>query len=232
MKTQKHPLIGVALGPGDPELITLKGFKALQDADLIYYPASVITEDAIESFSKPILDSYQLDVECRPLLFPMTGKGRSEFYNNAYQTLKAEVEKGKRVVLVNEGDLLFYSTFGYVLALAKADGMAVEAISGIPAFVAAGAASLTPIVEGNTSFTVIARPQSFAQIKEELQKEQVVVVMKMKVLKEWYAFLKEEQCTFTYIEKVGTKEEYISENIDDLAQRVIPYFALIRMELK
>lgn len=230
MSTQKHPLVGVALGPGDPEMVTLKGYKALQNADIIYYPASSIKGDEVVSFSKPILDSYSLDVECQPLLFPMTGKGREEFYNNAYQVLKAEVDKGRKVVLVNEGDLLFYSTFGYILALANADGMAVEPISGIPAFVAAGAAAKLPIVEGNTSFTVIARPDSFAQIKAELEKDHVVVVMKMKVLKDWYAFLKEEGCRFTYVEKVGTKDEYITQNIADLEERLIPYFALIRME--
>ena len=224
---QKHPLIGVALGPGDPDLITLKGHKALQDADVIYYPASVVEADRIESFSKPILDAYQLPVECKPLCFPMTGKGRDTFYQEAYEVLKSDVEKGLKVVLVNEGDLLFYSTFGYILAIAKADGMEVEAISGIPAFVASGAAALTPIVEGNTTFTVIARPQSFDQIKNELDKNSSVVVMKMKVLKGWSDFLKKEGCHFTYIEKVGTAQQYITSNIDDLLTREIPYFALI-----
>ena len=224
---QRYPLVGVALGPGDPELITLKGHKALQDADVIYYPISAINGDRIESFSKPILDAYELEVECKPLCFPMTGKGRDIFYQEAYKVLKSEVEKGMKVVFVNEGDLLFYSTFGYLLAIAKADGMQVEAISGIPAFVASGAAALTPIVEGNTTFTVIARPQSFAQIKNELDKNSSVVVMKMKVLKGWYDFLRTEGYAFTYIEKVGTAQQYITSNIDDLHDREIPYFALV-----
>lgn len=227
---QKYPLIGVALGPGDPELITVKGLKALQDADVIYYPASVVDGDNIASFSKPILDAHALETECKPLCFPMTGKNREAFYQEAYEVLNADVLAGKKVVIVNEGDLLFYSTFGYVLAIAKADGMVVEAISGIPAFVASGAAALTPIVEGNTTFTVIARPQSFEQIKEAIDNKCSVVVMKMKVLKGWYDFLKEEKCPFTYIEKVGTAQQYITSDIDDLKDRVLPYFALIMFE--
>jgi len=227
---QKYPLIGVALGPGDPEMITVKGLKALKDADVIYYPASVIDGDRIVSFSKPILDAYNLEQECKPLCFPMTGKNREAIYQEAYETMKADVAKDKKVVIVNEGDLLFYSTFGYILALAKADGLLVEAISGIPAFVASGAASLVPIVEGDTTFTVIARPKSFDQIKAELEKNSAVVVMKMKVLKGWYDFLKSGDCSFSYIEKVGTAQQFVSHNIEDLHDRVIPYFALILLK--
>lgn len=225
-----NKLIGVALGPGDPEMITLKGYKALQNADVIYYPASVVDGDRIESFSKPILDAYELNTVCKPLYFPMTGKNREAFYQEAYAVLKQEIIAGKNVVLVNEGDLLFYSTFGYILAIAKDDGMEVEAISGIPAFVASGAAALTPIVEGNTTFTVIARPQSFDQIQEEINRDSSVVVMKMKVLKGWYEFLKNENCNFTYIEKVGTKEQFVTSKVEDLAHRDIPYFALIMLK--
>lgn len=227
---QKYPLIGVALGPGDPELITVKGLNALKNADVIYYPASVVDGDRIESFSKPILDAYNLEVECKPLCFPMTGKNREAFYQEAYEQLKADVILDKKVVIVNEGDLLFYSTFGYILALAQGDGMIVEAISGIPAFVASGAASLMPIVEGDTTFTVIARPKSFDQIKAELQKKSSVVVMKMKVIKGWYEFLKSGDWEFSYIEKVGTPQQFVTSNIEDLHDREVPYFALILLK--
>ena len=67
-------LTGVGLGPGDPELITVKGLKALLAADVVFYPATDISEGGQVSFSARILDGLNLNVPCKPLLIPMSGQ--------------------------------------------------------------------------------------------------------------------------------------------------------------
>ncbi len=222
-------LTGIGLGPGDPELITLKAMKALNEADLVFYPASSVKKEKIQSFSLKILEQLEIKAECRPLEIPMTGKNREQRYSEAYQQVKAEMVKEKNVVVVNEGDVLFYSTFGYLFKLAKDDGVDCHVIPGIPAFIAAGATGDQPLVEGNAGFNLIARPQSFGQIEEKLdaEPEATLAVMKMKVLDGWYDFLNKINRPFLYVEKAGTLEEFVTSAVEELKNREVPYFSVI-----
>ncbi len=220
-------LIGVGLGPGDPELITLKGLKALKNADVIFYPATDMSATNQISFSARILDALDLDTPCVPLHIPMSGKNRAENYKKAFDIIYKEYQAGKSVAVVSEGDLLFYSTFGYLLELAKEHQLEVELIPGIPAFIAAGSQAERAIVEGNKQFKVIARPGNFDEITIGLQNNATLVVMKISVLEDWYAFLKQCKRPFFYIERVGTEHQFSTTDIKDLAFRKIPYFSLI-----
>lgn len=222
-------LTGIGLGPGDPEMVTLKALKALRQADVIYYPATGSESGSIKSFSLEILQQLNITTECRPLIIPMTDKNRDEIYRKAYQIIKRSLVEGKEVAVVNEGDVLFYSTFGYLLKMASADNVECCVISGIPAFIAAGSLGASPIVEGNSGLNLIARPKSFEQIDQKLQAnpDDTLVVMKMKVLNGWYNFLKECSRPFLYVEKAGTTDEFVTSNVEDLKDREIPYFSVI-----
>ncbi len=224
---KRAKLTGVGLGPGDPELITVKGLKALQSADVIFYPATDISEAGQVSFSARILDALNLNVPCEPLLIPMSGKKREQNYSNAFEIIEQAYNAEKNVVVVSEGDLLFYSTLGYLLRIANEKGIECQLIPGIPAFIAAGAEGSQAIVEGNQQFSVIARPKSFDEINAALKDNSTLVVMKMSVLDNWYSFLKECERPFFYIERVGTEQQFSSSDYNDLESRRIPYFSLI-----
>ncbi|NOU61125.1 precorrin-2 C(20)-methyltransferase [Marinifilum caeruleilacunae] len=220
-------LIGVGLGPGDPELITLKGLKALQDVDLIFYPASEVQKSKTTSFSLQILEQLNVDTNCLPLCIPMTGKNRDEHYQKAFEKIHSELQKGKDVAVVSEGDALFYSTFGYLLKLAQEADLDCDVIPGIPAFIASGAEGERPVTEGNQALKVIARPKDFKEIEEALNQKQTLVVMKMSVLDGWSDFLQQQNRSFFYIERVGTAQQYSTSDVKDLQMRTIPYFSLI-----
>jgi precorrin-2/cobalt-factor-2 C20-methyltransferase len=220
-------LTGVALGPGDPELITVKGLKALQKADVVYYPATELSDKGATSFSVRILDELNIDTPCEPLLIPMMGKDRQKHYQNAFDTICRSVEAGKDVVVVSEGDLLFYSTFGYIYALAVESGLDCDLVPGVPAFIAGGAMGKSAIVEGKQSLKVIARPQNYDQIEEALQENGTVVVMKMSVLKEWEQFLAKLNRRFLCVERVGPPQQFATSDIAEVSSRRIPYFSLI-----
>lgn len=221
-----YNITAVGLGPGDPDLITVKGLKKLQEADVVYFPASKIEADNVKTFSGKILDAYNLKCELKPIHFPMTGKGRERIYDAAYNTL-LEAAKTKKVVIANEGDILFYSTYGYIQNRANRDGIKCETVPGIPAFVAASSAIQHPVVDGNKNFRVLARPSNFEEVKFALRNDSSVVIMKMKVLDGWYDFLKEMGRDFFYVEHVGCSDEYLTSNIEDLKDRKIPYFSML-----
>lgn len=220
-------LTGVGLGPGDPELITVKGLKTLQSADIIFFPATDLSKEKHVSFSVQILDALKIETTCQPLLIPMSGIDRDKHYQEAFERIYKEYNSGKNVVVVAEGDLLFYSTFGYLLKIAEQKGIECELIPGIPAFIAAGAEGKQAIVEGNQHFSTLARPNDFDEIKAALKENSTLVVMKMSVLNNWHDFLKDCQRPFFYIERVGTTEQFSTSDFNDLKSRRIPYFSLI-----
>jgi precorrin-2/cobalt-factor-2 C20-methyltransferase len=223
-----HPITGVGLGPGDPELITIKGLKALQQADVIFYPATSVNGGQITSYSKTIIDHFPLKAKCKPMLFPMKSKNRFDYYQIAYNSIREDVLQGLKVVIVSEGDLLFYSTFGYLLPMAKADSLICELIPGIPAFIHSASIGQIPLVEEQDDITVIAKPNSFEDVKKVIELHSTVVVMKMSILKDdWAKFVENCNRQFFYIEKAGTTEQFTATTAHELKDRVIPYFSLI-----
>ena len=218
-------LTGVSLGPGDPELITLKGLEKLRNADMILYPAT--DRNQHKSFSRKVLDQLDINTEKQPLLIPMTGKDRTFHYDRAWQQVKDEMQKGKHVAVVSEGDALFYSTFGYLLNRARQEGIHVDVVPGVPAFIAAGACGDMPIVDGQNGVEVMARPDSFEQLSRALEEPKTLVVMKMLVLDDWPAFLKQCRRPFLYVESLGTPEQFVATTAEELENRKIPYFSLI-----
>ncbi len=223
----KGTFTGVGLGPGEPELITLKGFRALQAADIIFYPVSSLENGQHRSFSVNILDGLEINKPCEPLLFPMKGKGTQKFYKEAFLRIKGEYENGKNVVLVSEGDLFFYSTFGYIFKLAKEAKIPCRLVPGIPAFIAASALGDQPLVEKTTGLEVMAKPESFYAVLEALERQSTLVIMKMSVLNGWHLFLKKCGRPFLYAERVGSDNEFFTSNADELEFRKIPYFSLL-----
>jgi len=222
-----YQLIAVGLGPGDPDLISVKGLSALQSADEIFYPASKLQANKIQSHSLQILNHYNLNAKLSPFHTPMTGIDRELFYMEAWKKIKASLTQSKKVAVVSEGDLLFYSTFGYILELAKKDQFKCKLIPGITAFANSASEAQIPIVEGNRPFKVIARPESFEEIEKELAKNQSLVIMKIKSLNGWFEFLNKTDRSFIYAEKTGTNEQFITSDIKELENHSIPYFSLI-----
>ena len=76
----------------------------------------------------------------------MAGSAK-KYYCEAFGQIKAALEKGKNVVMISEGDLLFYSTFGYIFKMACEEGIPCQLIPGIPAFIAAGTLGVRPLAE-------------------------------------------------------------------------------------
>ena len=99
---------GVALGPGDPELLTIKALRILQESDVIFYPGSTFN-GVQKSFVYPLLEFHNLrDKDLRGFYLEMSDD-RSQS-KKVYETTAFEIQKlatqGKKVVIVCEGDML------------------------------------------------------------------------------------------------------------------------------
>lgn len=141
-------LYGVGVGPGDPELMTLKAVRLIRENDVIALPGKVPEETV----------AYKIAVQAVPELenktlmgidFPMIRDREllEEQYRQNALLLEQVLKSGKNVVFLTLGDVTVYSTFCYVQTYVRNDGFGVEFISGIPAFCASAAALKEPLVE-------------------------------------------------------------------------------------
>ena len=212
-----HPIHFVSLGPGDPELITLKGLKTLQKADIIYCPATQ---------GKHGIISRATDI------LPMS-KERTDAlnaYNELFLDAQAEYLKGKQIVIVAEGDAGFYSSIQYVYDKFEETGIPVDRIAGIPAFIAAGALAGIHIVKQEEQINVIPGTASFDELSAKIENGMIIVIMKLPGCQEaihtcirQYA----DKAVFHYFENVGTRKEYYTTDIATIHSKDFPYFSLL-----
>ncbi len=152
--------IGIGVGPGDPELITLKAVKALQAADIICIPKSHANKPSLAfTMVKNILDQRKQPAEILELIFPMT---KDELGNKALWTKNAgiiaeKVASGKVIAFITLGDPMFYSTFIYLYQSLKEEypKLHLEIIPGVTSLTACAASAKIPLAEKEEVVSVI-----------------------------------------------------------------------------
>ena len=223
----KGKISGVSLGPGEPELITLKALKALQEADIIYCPGT-----QTKSRSRDILQALPINMERVRLFHVPMSKDRT-LANQAYDTICTEiatfVATGKNVAITAEGDSGFYSSVNYMFDKLASMNLPVTSIAGVPAFIAAGAISGLHIVKQEEKLIVLPGIVTAEELASLLTRGHVVVIMKLsQCTDEIHRFMQaNRQHEFHYYENVGTTNELHSINYKDIIQKEYPYFSLM-----
>lgn len=227
-----HPINFVSLGPGEPELITVKGFKQLQQADIVYCPATRNKQGNIVSRAADIVRELGIDeAVIKSFMLPMS-KNRTDAWT-AYDTLYNEAvccyENGKQIVVVAEGDAGFYSSIQYIYDKFTEAGILVQRTAGIPAFIAAGALAGLHIVKQEEEIVVIPGTSSSEELSEKIKTGYVIVIMKLsQCVEAVHACMREHQQTqFHYFENVGTEKEYYTADKDIIINKSFPYFSLM-----
>ena len=159
MTTSARPgkLYGVGLGPGDPELATLKAVRVIRQADVVAAP--VARPDG-ESYALELAASYLRPGQpVERLLFPMARDlaDRRAHRRTAAAAVLAHLAAGRTVAFLTEGDPTIHSTFLYVLA-EMPEGVAVEIVPGVSAITAAAAQAGVPLVNGGQRLAVLPAP--------------------------------------------------------------------------
>ena len=170
---------GIGVGPGDPELLTMKAIKAIGEVDVLIAPKTEKKEGSVAlNIARPYLKE---SVEIVYQVFPMTRDFADD--STAWEENKAEIlallDAGKNVGFLTLGDAMFFSTYIYVFRLLKSEDVDVVTIPGIPAFIAIASQAGYPIVEGNDILAVIPATAPLDDIKKTLSVVDNAVLMKV-----------------------------------------------------
>ncbi len=170
---------GIGVGPGDPELLTVKAINALKKIDVLIAPK---TEKKSDSVALSIAEPYlKPSIEIIFQTFPMVKDFAEEteiFEANKEEILKI-LRAGKNVGFATLGDPMFYSTYIYVFRLLEKCGVKIVTIPGVPAFLAIAAQIGRPLAYGNDILTIIPATAELAAINNFLDKADATVLMKV-----------------------------------------------------
>ncbi|MGD1885648.1 MAG: precorrin-2 C(20)-methyltransferase [Cohaesibacteraceae bacterium] len=170
-------LYGVGLGPGDPELLTLKAHRLINSAKIIAYPAP----DNGESFARSIAAPYIApEAEEIPIVIPMRVERfpAQDVYDAAARTLGARLSNGEDVVVLCEGDPFFYGSFMYLFQR-FADRFPVECVPGVTSMTACSAVIQQPLCARNEALSVVPAPLSEAELTSRLSSGGAFAIIKV-----------------------------------------------------
>jgi len=225
-------LYGIGVGPGDPELLTLKGVRLINEADVIFTAASSKNSYSLAvEIAKPHISKLTRIIS---LSFPMTKDEevtRAAWNENALEIANV-LKKGLTAAFLTLGDPTTYSTFGYILkslenVMPEAD---IETVPGITSFHAAAARLNRTLVEAEESLLITSGAYGGDHLRKCTDSIQNIVMMKAykntrdinQALKD-AGFYKDSVA----ISKCGRKGEEIIKNLDELETREPDYWTLI-----
>lgn len=148
-------LYGVSVGPGDPELVTLKAVKILKKCRVIAAPVTRGEKRAALSITERVCDISEKTVLDLPFTMSRDEQVLAESHKAAAELIIPYLAEGISVAFVCIGDISVYSTFSYISRLVKEHGFRIEVIPGVTSFCAAAAAAGEPLVTGTEPLIVI-----------------------------------------------------------------------------
>lgn len=172
----KGTLYGVGTGPGDSQLVTRRAWSLIESAAVIAYPAP---DDGVSFARSIVADAISDDAIEIPMVVPMRS-GRmpaQNIYDQGAATIKTHLDAGRDVIVLCEGDPLFYGSFMYLLARLR--DYEVEVIPGITSMTACAAAEAHPLVARNDILTILPAPLDDATLEAAIKKAEAVVIIKV-----------------------------------------------------
>ena len=223
-------LFGVGVGPGDPELLTLKALRRIKEADVIAVPG----EEPRDSVAYKIVKGAWEQLEEKPLMavpMPMTKDPEKlkASHDTGAELIREKLDEGKNVIFLTLGDPTVYSTYLYIHKRIASMGYETEIVSGIPSFCAVAARLNTGLVEKAEPLHVI--PASY-QIEDAMKLYGTKVLMKagkkMNKVKEQLLSM---QAEGMMIENCGMPDEKIYKNVEEIPETA-GYYSLIIIKEK
>ena len=212
-KKMRGKLYGIGVGPGDPELITVKAQRLIRECDVVAVPVKKEDEDSVAlNIARGTTDIP--DEKVMKVLFRMDPDKavREACRKEAMEKVKKTLDEGKSIAMLALGDIGIYSTYSYVHRMLVEAGYETEMVSGIPAFCAGASKAGISIVEGNDGFAVIPSLAGIEEVEQALDLFQDLVIMKVgNDVKEVWKVLCDRglQDTSVIISNVGLEGEYV-----------------------
>ncbi|GIG60235.1 precorrin-3B C(17)-methyltransferase [Longispora fulva] len=227
-------LYGVGLGPGDPELVTVKAARLIGAADVIAYHAARHGRSIARSVAAPYLREGQIE---ELLVYPLTTEttdhpggyqgAMDEFYADAAARLAAHLDAGRDVVVLAEGDPLFYGSYMH-MHKRLAHRFPAEVVPGVTSVSGASAALGRPLVERDEVLTILPGTLDAETLAARLAGTDAAAVMKLgrTFAKVRNAFDRAGKLDDAwYVERASTGAQRIAP-LADVDPTTVPYFSL------
>ena len=236
----KGRLLGLGVGPGDPELITLKALRLLQSAPVVgYFVAKAKANKGLGGNAFGIIEQHLTDAQRRlPLVYPVTTEKLApplsyedviaDFYDTCAVQIGAELDAGRDVAVICEGDPFFYGSYMY-LHDRLAERYEAEVVPGVCSMLGCASVLGTPLVYRNQSLSVLSGVLPEEELEQRLRNAEAAVVMKLgrnfdKVRRVLQRLGLAERAH--YVERATMDNQHIVplDEVDPLAS---PYFSMI-----
>ena len=222
---------GIGLGPGDPELLTLKALHTIQKADCIFVPKSDSKED---SLALEIVKDYVKGKRVIEQIYPMTKDKQTlnTAWLKAAEEIHAEVKNGHDVIYLTLGDPMTFSTYIYLLRHLNTmlPEKAIHTIPGITSYNAAACAANYPLLTGDEKLAVIPIPKDVAELRSILESFDTIVMMKVaKKLDEVIQLLEEMKLSenVLFASYIGQKDAYLTCDVVSLKGSGMGYMSVL-----
>jgi len=228
-------LYAVGVGPGDPELLTLKAARIIRAAPVVAYYSGTRGVSIARSIVADLLGPAVIE---ELLTYPVTvgptehREGYpgviAEFYDASAERLAGHLEAGRDVVVLAEGDPLFYSSYMY-LHDRLAGRFASEIVPGVTSISAASAATATPLVRHEDVLTVLPGTLPVPELARRLADTQAAVIMKLGRTFPGVVEALAQAGRLTearYVERASTGAEVVRPVVD-VDPAAVPYFSMI-----
>lgn len=237
---RKGRLLGLSVGPGDPELITVKALRLLREAPVVaYFVAKAKASKGQGGNAFGIVEAHLGDSQQRlPLVYPVTTEKLepplsyedviADFYDTAAAQVAEHLDAGRDVAVICEGDAFFFGSYMY-LHDRLAERYETEVVPGVCSMLGGAAALGSPLVYRNQSLLVLSGVLSEEELAERLAGAEAAVVMKLgrnfdKVRRVLEHLGLAERAL--YIERATMAEQRVLA-LDEVDPMASPYFSLI-----
>jgi precorrin-2/cobalt-factor-2 C20-methyltransferase len=219
-------LYGIGVGPGDPELMTLKAHRLISTARVVAYPAP---DDGVGFTRSIAAAAIPAEAEEIPMIVPMRVARfpAQQVYAEAAERIAAHLEAGTDVAVLCEGDPFFYGSFMYLFARLAAR-FPIEIVPGVSSLTACAAALKRPLTSRNDVLTVLPGPLPDADLRRRIEAAQAIAIMKVgRHLPRLRALLDAMGLTgsASYVERASLAAQLVSPLAE--APENAPYFSMI-----
>ncbi|MEM9579444.1 MAG: precorrin-2 C(20)-methyltransferase [Pseudomonadota bacterium] len=219
-------LYGVGLGPGDPELMTLKAHRLISNAAVIAYPALAGASSFARSIAADVIAPGALEIVMDVPMSVERAPAQAAYDKGAAKIANA-LEAGKDVVCLCEGDPLFYGSFMYLFARLS-ERFPCEVVPGVTSITTCAARAGMPLAARNERLTVLPGPLPEAELRLRIEGAESVAIMKVgRHLPKIRAVIADLgfMDRAVYIERASLPDEVVCPLSD--APEKAPYFSMI-----
>jgi precorrin-2/cobalt-factor-2 C20-methyltransferase len=228
-------LYGIGLGPGDPELLTIKAVRLLQAAPVVGYFAKAGRRGNARGIVDRWMNSNALEL---PLHYPMTTEHAFDspvyvsvlaaFYDRAVAAIATHLDGGRDVALLSEGDPLFYSSFMHLFVRLRTR-YPVTLVPGVTGMAGCWAAAAEPMTWGDDTLLVLPGTLPMTGLIERLRTTDAAVIMKLgrNFAKVRVAVQEAGRLDRAIYVERGTMEGEIVMPLAEKTDQTAPYFSLV-----